>query len=162
MQFLGRILGGVLSPAFTGILGDAGRASLNPVIFIGSAAFAWGTVLVSCLRPARLAGRVPPMEALRMNDADVTGGKARHDKKGASLRAMAWANLGRNKRRTVTVICSLSFGLVLLSCFYAKNAAFDMEKYLADLTVADFALADATAEDYIGGYDPQGKRWGAI
>ena len=70
---------------------------------------------------------------------------------------MAWANLGRNKKRTITVICSLTLGLVLLSCFYAKNAAFDMEKYLANLTIADFELSDATSEDYIGGYDPKGR-----
>lgn len=31
-----------------------------------------------------------------------------------------------------------------------------MEKYLADLTIADFLLADATSEDYIGGYNPAG------
>ena len=69
---------------------------------------------------------------------------------------MAWANLGRNKKRTVTVICSLSLGLVLLSCFYAKSASFDMEKYLADLTLSDFELEEVTSEDYIGGYDPKG------
>lgn len=92
-----------------------------------------------------------------MSDASGNGKKkTRHSTKGASLAGMAWANLGRNKKRTVTVICSLTLGLVLLSCFYAKNAAFDMEKYLADLTVADFELSDATNEDYIGGYDPQG------
>ena len=64
--------------------------------------------------------------------------------------------IGRNKKRTVTVICSLTLGLVLLSCFYAKNAAFDMEKYLANLTIADFELSDVTSEDYIGGYNPKG------
>ena len=74
---------------------------------------------------------------------------------------MAWANLGRNKKRTITVICSLTLGLVLLSCFYAKNAAFDMEKYLAELSIADFELADVTSEDYINGYDPQGTTLGA-
>ena len=69
---------------------------------------------------------------------------------------MAWANLWRNKKRTITVICSLTLGLVLLSSFYAKNAAFDMDKYLADLILADFELSDATSEDYINHYDPHG------
>lgn len=154
---LGWLLGLVLVPAFTGILEGGSRVSVNPVIFIGSAVFAWLTVLISCLRPARLAGKVSPMEALRMSDAESRSKKTKRSKDNASLAGMAWANLWRNKKRTVTVVCSLTLGLVLLSCFYAKNAAFDMEKYLADLTIADFELADVTSEDYIGGYDPQGN-----
>ena len=153
---LGWLLGMVLVPAFTGIIEGESRVSANPVIFIGSAVFAWLTVLVSCLRPARLAGKVSPMEALRMNDADRKSKKSKRKKEQTSLASMAWANLGRNKKRTITVICSLTLGLVLLSCFYAKNAAFDMEKYLANLTIADFELSDVTSEDYIGGYNPKG------
>lgn len=154
---LGWVLGMVLVPAFTGILEGKSSVSVNPIIFIGSAVFAWLTVLISCLRPARLAGKVSPVEALRMSDADGKSKKTRRKKEQASLASMAWANLGRNKKRTITVICSLTLGLVLLSCFYAKNAAFDMEKYLANLTIADFELSDATSEDYIGGYDPKGR-----
>lgn len=153
---LGWLLGMVLVPAFTGILEGGGSVSVNPVIFIGSAVFAWLTVLISCLRPARLEGKVSPVEALRMSDADGRSKKIRRKKENTSLASMAWANLGRNKKRTVTVICSMTLGLVLLSCFYAKNAAFDMEKYLENLTIADFELSDVTSEDYIGGYDPKG------
>ena len=153
---LGWLLGMVLVPAFTGIIEGESHVSASPLIFIGSTVFAWFTVLISCMRPARLAGKVSPVEALRMSDADGKSKKTRRKKENASLSSMAWANLGRNKKRTVTVICSLTLALVLLSCFYAKNAAFDMEKYLADLTIADFELSDATSEDYIGGYDPKG------
>lgn len=152
---LGWLFGLVLVPAFTGILEGESSVSVNPVIFIGSAVFAWLTVLISCLRPARLAGKVSPVEALRMSDASGKS-KKRRRKESASLASMAWANLGRNQKRTITVLCSLTLGLVLLSCFYAKNAAFDMEKYLADLTIADFELSDATSEDYINGYNPRG------
>ena len=31
-----------------------------------------------------------------------------------------------------------------------------MDKYLADLILADFELSDATSEDYINNYDPHG------
>lgn len=159
---LGWVLGLVLVPAFTGIIKDGGSVSANPLIFVGSAAFAWLTVVISCLRPARLAGKVSPIEALRMSDTSISNRKkAKRSHNGASLAGMAWANLGRNKKRTITVICSLTLGLVLLSCFYAKNAAFDMEKYLAELSIDDFELADVTSEDYINGYDPQGTTLGA-
>lgn len=154
---LGWLLGVVLVSVLLGMAEGQAAVSASPVIFIGSALFAWATVLISCMRPARLAGRVSPVEALRMSDADQPGGRRTTARRrgSASISAMAWANLWRNKKRTVTVICSLTLGLVLLSCFYARNAAFDMNKYLADLTIADFTLSDATSGDYRG-YDPHG------
>ena len=153
----GWLLGLVLVPAFTGILENSSHVSANPLIFIGSAAFAWLTVLISCLRPARIAGKASPVEALRMSDAgSYSRKKKKRGRTNPSLAGLAWTNLGRNKKRTATVICSLSLGLLLLSCFYAKNAAFDMDKYLAELTIADFELSDATSENYIAGYDPYG------
>ncbi|MCC2253145.1 ABC transporter permease [Ruminococcus sp. CLA-AA-H200] len=154
---LGWLLGVVLVPVLLGMMEGEHIVSANPVIFIGSALFTWLTVLISCLRPARMAGKVSPIEALRASDASTGGKKKRKRSQGsASVTSMAWANLGRNKKRTVTVICSLSLGLVLLCSFYAKNAAFDMDKYLEWLTIADFQLSDATHEDRTNGYDPQG------
>lgn len=135
---------------------ETASVSASPVIFVGSALFAWLTVTISCLRPAKLAGKVSPMEALRYSDGGAKGKKQKkRSGSGASIAGMAWANLGRNKKRTVTVICSLTFALVLLSAFYAKNAAFDMEKYLQDTTLADFQVDIASNQDYTGGYQPQ-------
>lgn len=154
---LGWLLGVVLAPVLLGGIEGGTVVSANPIIFIGSALFAWLTVTISCLRPARLAGKVSPIEALRMSDAAAANKKkSRRSRNGSSIAGMALANLGRNKKRTVTVICSLTLGLVLLSCFYAKNAAFDMEKYLSELTIGDFQLDDTSSENYIGGYDPKG------
>ena len=153
---LGWLLGMVLVPVLMGMMEGKASVSASPVIFVGSAAFAWATVLLSCLNPARQAGKVSPVEALRMSDAAPVSSRKKKRRQGsASLREMAWANLGRNKKRTVTVICSLTLGLVLLSSFYAKNAAFDMEKYLKDLAIADFELDDVSS-NAADGYDPQG------
>lgn len=154
---LGWLLGTVLVPVLMGSMEGTAVVSASPMIFIGSSLFAWATVLISCLRPARLAGKISPIEALRMSDADSgSKKKVKRHRGSASLSSMAWDNLWRNKKRTVTVICSLTLGLVLLSGFYAKNAAFDMEKYLADLTIADFTLSDSSNVDYLNGYDPHG------
>ena len=162
---MGWLLGSVLVPVWMGTEPGEASVSVSPVIFLGSALFSCLTVLISCLHPARLAGKVSPIEAMRMSDADTDPRKVRRSgmltRAGRhpqipSLASMAWANLWRSRKRTLTVICSLSLGLVLLSCFYAKNAAFDMEKYLKDLTLADFELSDITSEDYYDGYDPHG------
>ena len=66
---LGWLLGSVLVPVLMGTIEGEAVVSASPIIFLGSAVFAWVTVLISCLRPARLAGKVSPIEALRMSDA---------------------------------------------------------------------------------------------
>lgn len=158
---LGYFLGVRLVPILIAAKGFTPTVSASPLIFLGSALFAYVTVLLSCLLPARLAGKVSPMEALRYTDAQ-SGGKrtAKKGRKGARLAAMAWANLGRNKKRTVLVVCSLTLGLVLMSFFYARNASFDVEKYLLDLAVADFQIDDATNARQPDGYDPASQTIG--
>ena len=69
---------------------------------------------------------------------------------------MAWANLGRNRKRTVLVIASLSLGLVLLSGIYAKNASFDIDKYMSGTVISDFEVEDASIASNFTTYDPQG------
>lgn len=150
---LGYLLGAVLVPVLISF--QAGSVSASPVIFIGSALFAGLTVLVSCMRPAKMAGKVSPIEALRYNDTARIGRSRKKREGSASLAALAWSNLGRNRKRTVTVICSLTLGLTLMSCFYAKNASFDMDKYLEGLTIADYQIDEITNEAYMTGYDPQ-------
>ncbi len=154
---IGYLLGAVLVPIMiTGTAGDA-KAAVNPYIFIGSALFAYLTVLISCMKPAKIAGKVSPMEALRYTDTD-TGSKRKAKKStgGASIPKMAMTNLGRNKKRTVTVICSLTLGLVLLSCVYAKNASFDIDKYMSQTVISDFEVEDSSISSIFGTYNPHG------
>lgn len=153
----GYFLGVLLVPVLISVEEVKTQVSANPVIFAGAALFSYITVIISCLLPARLAGKVSPMEALRYTDTDAgVRKKSKKGKKGASLHRMAWENLWRNRKRTVMVVCSLTLGLVLMSYFYAKNASFDVEKYLMDLTVADYEIDDAT-NNLEDGYDPSSQ-----
>lgn len=152
---LGYILGILLVPSLLSTIGTKPAASADPLIFIGSALFSYITVIVSCLLPARTAAKVSPMEALRYTDTDPGVKRVvKKSKNGASIAKMAWANLWRNKKRTILVLCSLTLGLVLMTFFYAKNASFDVEKYLMDLTIADYQIDDAT-NGLTTGYDPE-------
>ncbi len=154
---IGYLLGAVLVPVM--IIGVAGEAktAVNPYIFIGSAMFAYLTVLISCMKPAKIAGKVSPMEALRYTDTGTNSKrKIKKSMIGASIPKMALANLGRNKKRTITVICSLTLGLVLLSCVYAKNASFDMDKYMSQTVISDFEVEDSSISSTFGTYNPYG------
>ncbi|MDD3184160.1 MAG: ABC transporter permease [Anaerostipes sp.] len=154
---LGYFLGTILVPLV--IYGNLLEATVevNPFIFIGSAIFAWMTVLISCMKPAKLAGKVSPMEALRYTDSQTNiKKKMKKGQKGSSLHGMALANLGRNKKRTVTVICSLTLGLVLLTGLTAKNSSFDIEKYMSFNVISDFEVKDSSIATNFGQHDPYG------
>ena len=56
---LGWLLGGILTPVIVARLdGVSSVVSVSPVLFVGAALFALVTVLISCRRPGRLAGKV--------------------------------------------------------------------------------------------------------
>ena len=141
---LGWLLGSVLTPVVAGNLdGIVTVVSVNPWIFVGSAAFALITVLISCRRPGRMAGKVSPVEAVRYTEGTVARRRERRAKKRVSLFSMAWANLGRSRGKTTITVLSLSLAVVLLHLAVTFTNGFDMNKYIAQFTASDFIVADA-------------------
>lgn len=119
--------------------------SVDPAIFLISALFALVTVLISCRRPGRLAGKVSPVEAVRYTEgADKTSkARRRSGQVRVSLLGMAWANLGRSRGKTVLTMTSLALAVVLLTVTVIFTGSFDMDKYIANFTASDFIVADA-------------------
>lgn len=133
-------IGAVLTPmimASTSIGTTVSAISVSPFIFLASALFSLATVFLSCARPARLAARVSPIEAVRYTDVAQNRQKHRRTR-GAKVYQIAFANLGRNKRKTILVVTSLALSVVLLNLLITFTGGFDMEKYLETQTCADF------------------------
>lgn len=138
-------IGAVLTPVVlkTSSFGEAVlTVSASPVIFLLSALFAVGTVFLSCALPGKKAARVSPIEATKYTQAGNLH-KAKKKYRGAKLYQMAFANLGRQKSKTVLVLMSLAFSVVLLNILFSFIGGFDTEKYLQQMTAADFIVADA-------------------
>ena len=133
---------------------DAGiKVTVNPLIFIGSATFALFTVFVSVRKPAKIAGTVSAIEAIRYTENDTAAfGKHRAKDKqsthGAKLHFMALANLGRNRRRTVLVIVSMTLSLVLFNTVFTLSSGFDIDKYIAKFMDTDFVISNADFFQY--------------
>ena len=141
---LGWLLGGVLAPVITARLNNVTNVvSASPLLFSGAAVFSLVTVLLSCHRPGRLAGKVSPVEAVRYTEGKALKRKGERHGKGVSLLSMAWANLGRSRGKTFVTVLSLSLAVVLLTMTVTLVGGFDMDKYTANFTASDFILADA-------------------
>ena len=141
---LGWLLGGVLTPVIVARLdGVASVVSVSPLLFVGAALFALVTVLISCRRPRRLAGKVSPVEAVRYTEGKALKQKGKRSGKGVSLLSMAWANLGRSRGKTFITVLSLTLAVVLLALTVTFTSGFDMDKYVSSFTASDFILADA-------------------
>lgn len=141
---LGWLLGGVLTPVIVARLdGVTTVVSVSPLLFVGAAAFALVTVLISCRRPGRLAGKVSPVEAVRYTEGKALKQKRKRNGKGVSFLSMAWANLGRSRGKTFITVLSLTLAVVLLTLTVTFTGSFDMDKYVSSFTASDFILADA-------------------
>ena len=141
---LGWLLGGVLTPVITAQLNAVTTVvSVSPLLFAGAAVFALVTVLISCRRPGRLAGRVSPVEAVRYTEGKALNRKEKRRGKGVSLLSLAAANLGRSRGKTFLTVLSLTLAVVLLTATVTFAGGFDMDKYVANFTASDFILADA-------------------
>lgn len=121
----------------------------DPKIFAGSILFALLTVFISTARPGRIAAKVSPVEAVRYTDNDgaIKKGKRRFGSR-AKMAGMAAANLGRNRKRTILVIISMSLSLVLFNTLYTFSISFDMDKYLSKFVDTDFLAGHADYFNY--------------
>lgn len=128
--------------------------SANPLIFIGAALFTLATVFISIRKPARIAARVSPVEAVRYTEgAELSVLRRRKNKRekdkqkkstdGGKIWKMAWSNLARSKGRTVVVILSLSLAIILLNSVFTVTSSFDMDTYLKHFVTTDYQIANA-------------------
>ena len=154
---LGYGIGSLLIPQIimnTSISVSAATRSVCPVIFLFSALFAMGTVLLSCSRPGRIAAGVSPVEAARYTEA-TAGKKKKKRTSGAKIQQMAFSNLGRNRLKTALVVLSMALSAVLLNSLIMIVDGFDVEKYLSQQTCADFIVSNPEYFQSSGGHISQ-------
>lgn len=109
-----------------------------PVIFLGTILFVALTVALSSWKPARLAGKISPMQALSYTG--LPGGRRGKAGRRTGLRSMAQHNVFRQKKQAVRVFASLTLGAVLIlavnSVFHLDMPEYDTNGY--DITIFTF------------------------
>ena len=149
---LGWPIGRLLLPAIVNMLTDDIRivTTVNPLIFLVAIVFSAITVFISCQKPAILAAKVSPMEALHY--IEQAGGKKKQRRsKHISTMMMAKNNLTRNKKKVMIVTLSFVLSIVLLNSVYTYVTSFDFDKFVADFSLTDFTVSDTTV---INNYAP--------
>lgn len=153
---LGYLLGIVLIPVLLSFLTiEYMAATPNPWIFLLGAVIALITVLFSCHGPAKKAGQVSPIEAVRYTGLVTTHiRKIKGGKGGAKISRMAWSNVFRSKKKAVLVIASLSIGLILFNTVYTFVNSFDVNKFLESYINGDFLIASTDYFNFTRFYQP--------
>jgi len=144
---IGFLLGKGLLPMIMGISNYSdpkANVSMNPKIFIGASIFSLVTVFISTLKPGKVAGKVSPVEAVRYSDgSEQIRKKTKNSTDGGKLWKMALSNLGRNKKRTIITIISMTLSLVLLNSVFTISSGLDMDKFVSKFVDTDFLIGHA-------------------
>lgn len=156
----GFMIGNLVIPKILSITNyDNGETiiSVNPLIFIGAAIFTLFTVWISTGKPARMAAKVSPIEAVRYTETAKNREKLKKTTDGGKIARMAFSNLGRSKTKAVLVIISLSLAVILLNSVYTLTHSFDMDKFVSKFASTDFLVANAEYfnSKYRGGTDEE-------
>jgi len=159
---LGTITSFVLVPIATNMV-SAGRAdqistavSFNVYIYLFAVFFAALTVFFSVMKPAKMASKVSPIEALRYySDSNLTTTSFKTKRTGKSnseknkVRAMAFRNVFRDKKRAILVFASLFFGTMVFLCVNTFIKSLSAENFLANYFYYDYALYGSASNDLI-------------
>lgn len=114
------------------------KVSFSPLIFIGAAIFTFITAMAASMKPAKIAGSVSPIAALRYTAANSKTGVRNRRKMKVSR--MAWNNVFRNGKSTALVFASLFCGLSLFLVVTGLLNGLSPENYVRQWGESDFAI----------------------
>lgn len=124
----------------------------SPIVFVGAAVLAAFTVFLSTRKPIRAAADIPPIEAFRYVETAGDRKTTRKSTAGTSLFRLAWADLGRNKRRFAFIVASLSLCVILLNCIGIAADSVDIEKQVSYSIRTDFTVVNALSKNILKGF----------
>ena len=124
----------------------------SPIIFVGAAVLAAFTVFLSTRKPVRVAANIPPIEAFRYVEAATRKRTMKKSTAGTSLPRLAWSNLGRNKRRSIFIVISLTLCVVLLNCVGIAADSVDIEKQVSYTIRTDYVVVNSASTNGMEGF----------
>lgn len=144
--FLGICMGIVLTPYISVMFQSSLHQSytVHPLSVIVATLFSLLTVVVSTRKPLKLAGAVPPIEAMNYvenldENSDENSDESRESKR-VSPTYMAKLNLRRTKKRFKVTVASLALSLVVLNITTSLIFSFSFNAFVEEQIVSDFSV----------------------
>lgn len=109
-------------------------------IFLFGALFSAATVFLSCRKPGKIAGSVSPVEAVKFTEIKVKIKRKKRKRRQFNTISMAFANLGRNKKKTSVVIAAISLSMVLFTLVMTGVGSFQIDQYLEARITGDIMI----------------------
>lgn len=115
----------------------------NPFIIIISVIFSLVTVFISCFKPAKLATKISPIQAIRFGGNVILKNKRSLLANKSRIWSIALANVLQNKRMVFLVVVSLSLSIMLVNLVYTLSSNFTFESYFSGNMATDYTIGDA-------------------
>lgn len=97
-------------------------------------------VIISLIKPMRVAANISPVEAMKYNEFGENESKRKNYYNEIDLKKLTKINLKRNKKRTIITCLSLSFSAILFVSASILMNAFDSEKMAREHHPSDFSI----------------------
>ena len=110
------------------------------LICLIAALFSYATVMLSAEKPAKIAGKVSPIEALRFSETRISTKKDKRKIRKVTPFSIARSNMIKSRKKTVIVVLSLTLSLVLFNTVVTVFRGLDMDKLLEFFMVGDFEI----------------------
>lgn len=152
---LGTLVSFVAVPYAQGMFGGPEEASylmpkdisFNPFIYVGTIFFDIITVMLSCMKPAKLAGKISPVEALKYNGQKAGKIKSKKSTDGGKLYRMSYRNVFREKKRAILVFASLIMGTFALLVTQSFLGSLKLENYVEFYMPDDYTISTENSMD---------------
>lgn len=113
----------------------------SPLIYVLTILFDLFTIALGCRKPAKLASRVSPVEALKYNGMSRENGiKRKRTTSGGKLYKMAWRNVFREKKRSILVFASLFMGTMAFLTVNTFMNGIRLENYVNKYLPNDYNI----------------------
>ncbi len=128
------------------------KIHFNPLIYVATFLFVMLTILISCRKPAKLAGSVSPVEAVKYTGVYTGKSKKKNTTSGGKLYRMAIRNVFREKKAAVLVFASLFMGTIAFLAMNAFLRGLDLENFAKMYLPYDYIIHCLVSDDE-DGYD---------
>lgn len=99
------------------------------------------TIAISLIKPAKVAMKISPINAITYNPTLIKEGKSRKSEKNISVRKLTLLNIKRYKKRSMMTIASISISVMLFIVIGTVLNSFNMEKATRQYISGDFELS---------------------